>query len=91
MPSIAFDLSAALRSTGLTIESLLDPQRPLTRDERAALGVSAGNEEVYLQAFRKGYELGDEFFPRVAPRGDYMLGWNHGRDARAMQRALVRH
>lgn len=74
-------LSALLRATGLSVDDLLRGDPTLTRSQCRAVGID--DAPTYLHAFRSGYDLGDEFFPRIAPRGDYLLGWNHGREARA--------
>ena len=75
------DLPTVLRATRLSVDSILHLDRPLSPDERAAIGVIDG--ESYLRAFKWGYEIGDQFFPRTPPSGDFLLGWNHGREARS--------
>ncbi len=76
------DLPTVLRITGLTVDALLNLDRPFSAEECSAIGVQ--NAEWYLRAFRYGYEIGDQFFPRTPPSGDYLLGWNHGREARTV-------
>jgi hypothetical protein len=70
------ELTTVLHVTGLSVDDLLHLKRPLSPEEREAIGVS--DDRAYLRAFRYGFEIGDQFFPRTPPSGDYMLGWNHG-------------